>query len=170
MAHLQSTYPEASLELLTVDIRAKQTQKPNFPLRLPVPARCSFTITIHLGGPDTSSLPVNPTRLQVMHPTTTLYARRRGQTKTNIPSNPTTSALGTLLSDDRPILHTAVHLHHLLDTDPRTHRTPRRATSRIHTDPLHPKPPALITYSESSARNGNYTANTSNPIPRPRVD
>ena len=136
LAHLQSTYPEASLELLTVDIRAKQTPKPNFPLRLPVPARCSFTITIHHGGPNTSSLPVNPTRLQVMTPTTTLYARRRGKTKTTIPSNLTTSASGTLLFDDRLIPHTVVPLHHLLDTDPRTHRTPRRATSRIHTDPL----------------------------------
>ena len=75
LAHLQSIYPEASLELLTVDIRAKCTQKPNYPLRLPVPARCSFTITINLGGHDTSNLPANPTRSQVMRPNTTLYAR-----------------------------------------------------------------------------------------------
>ena len=67
LAHLQSIYTETSLELLTVDIRAKQTPKPNFPLRLPVPARCSFTITIHHGGPNTSSLPVSPTCLHVQY-------------------------------------------------------------------------------------------------------
>ena len=171
LAHLQSTYPEASLELLTVDIRAKQTPKPNFPLRLPVPTRCFSTITIPHGGPNTSSPPMNKTCLQVMTPTTTLYARRRGKTKTTIPSNLTTSASGTLLFDDRLIPHTvALLLHHPLDTNPRTHRTPRRATSRIHTDPLQPKLPALSTYSESSARKRNNTANTSKPMPLPRVD
>ena len=135
-----------------------------------MPVLCSPASTINLVGPNTSSRPANPTCLQVMTPTTTLYARRRDQTKTNIPSNQTTSALGTLISDVHFTLHTVVPLHHLLDTNPRTHRTPRRATSRIHTDPLQPKPPALITYSESSARSGNYTASTSNPIPLPRVD
>ena len=114
---------------------------------------------------------MNKTCLQVMTPTTTLYARRRGQTKTTIPSNLTTSASGTLLFDDRLIPHTvALLLHHPLDTNPRTHRTPRRATSRIHTDPLQPKLPALSTYSESSARKRNNTANTSKPMPLPRVD
>ena len=62
-ARFQSTHTETSLELITVDIRAKQTPKPNFPLRLPVPTRCFSTITILHGGSNTSSPPTNKTCL-----------------------------------------------------------------------------------------------------------